>query len=121
MATVDRLADDLFIIDTQYRGQTRSIGVFLVLGDRPALVETGAGATVETVLDGIRAVGMDPASLTSIAVTHIHLDHAGATGALVRRYPHLDVYVHPIGAPHIVDPSRLVASARRLYGDELDV
>jgi glyoxylase-like metal-dependent hydrolase (beta-lactamase superfamily II) len=121
MATVDRLADDVFIIDTRYRGQTRSIGAFLVLGERPALVETGAGATIENVLDGIRATGVDPESLKAVAVTHIHLDHAGATGALVRRYPHLDVYAHTIGAPHLIDPSKLVASARRLYGDELDV
>jgi glyoxylase-like metal-dependent hydrolase (beta-lactamase superfamily II) len=120
MATVDRLADDLFIIDTQYRGQTRSVGAFVLLGERPALLETGAGVTIDNVLDGIRAIGLDPGSLAAIAVTHIHLDHAGATGALVRRYPHLDVYVHPIGAPHIIDPSKLIASARRLYGDELD-
>jgi glyoxylase-like metal-dependent hydrolase (beta-lactamase superfamily II) len=120
MATVDRLADDLFIIDTQYRGQTRSIGAFLLLGERPTLVETGAGATVANVLDGVRAVGLHPEALRAIAVTHIHLDHAGATGALVRRYPHLEVYVHAIGAPHIIDPSKLVASARRLYGDALD-
>jgi glyoxylase-like metal-dependent hydrolase (beta-lactamase superfamily II) len=120
MATVDRLADDLFIIDTQYRGQTRSIGAFLLLGERPALVETGAGTTVDNVLDGVRAVGLDPEALRAIAVTHIHLDHAGATGTLVRRYPHLEVYAHAIGAPHIIDPSKLVASARRLYGDALD-
>lgn len=120
MPTIDRLGNDLWVIDTGYRRQTRSIGAYLLLGERPALLETGPGATVDTVLDGVRAAGLDPADLRAIAVTHIHLDHAGAAGALVRRYPRLEVYAHTIGAPHVIDPSKLVTSARRLYGDALD-
>lgn len=121
MPAIEHLADDLVLIDTGYCGTPAVIGVYLLLGERPALVETGPASTVETVLEGVRAAGLDPSELRAVAVTHIHLDHAGAAGALLRRLPHLDVYVHPIGAPHMVDPSRLITSARRLYGHDLDM
>ncbi len=119
MVRIQRLADDLILIDSHYVDTPEAIGIYLLLGQRPALIETGPASTLETVLAGVRAAGLDPQDLRAVAVTHIHLDHAGATGALVRRYPHLDVYVHPIGEPHLIDPSRLVASAGRLYGDDL--
>jgi glyoxylase-like metal-dependent hydrolase (beta-lactamase superfamily II) len=120
MTRIERLADDLTLIDTLYDNTPQAVGVFLLTGDRPALIETGPASTVETLLDGIRAAGVDPRSLKALAVTHIHLDHAGAAGALLRRFPHLDVYVHPLGAPHLIDPSRLLQSAGRLYGEEMD-
>lgn len=119
MMRIDRLDDDLILIDTHYANTPQAIGSYLLLGERPALIETGPASTMEALLDGLRAAGLDPSDLRAVAVTHIHLDHAGATGLLVRRYPHLEVYVHPIGAPHLIDPSRLVASAARLYGDDL--
>ncbi len=120
MARIDHLAGDLILIDTDYSHTPEAIGVYLLLGERPALIETGPASTIETLLDGIRAAGLDPGDLQAIAVTHIHLDHAGAAGTLVTRFPHLDVYVHPVGAPHLIDPARLLASARRLYGDALE-
>jgi len=119
MTRIERLADDLILIDTHYVDIPQAVGCYLLLGERPALIETGPASTVETVLGGVRAAGLAPEDLRAVAVTHIHLDHAGATGTLVRRYPRLDVYVHPIGAPHLVDPSKLIASAARLYGDDL--
>ena len=120
MARIDHLAGDLILIDTDYSHTPEAIGAYLLLGERPALIETGPASTIETLLDGIRAAGLDPRDLQAIAVTHIHLDHAGAAGALVNRFPHLDVYVHPVGAPHLIDPARLLASARRLYGEALE-
>lgn len=120
MTRIERLADDLVLIDTGYCRVPNSIGVYLLLGGRPALVETGPASTVEAVVSGVRAAGLEPGDLQAVAVTHIHLDHAGGAGALVQRFPHLEVYVHPVGAPHLVDPARLVVSARRLYGDELE-
>jgi glyoxylase-like metal-dependent hydrolase (beta-lactamase superfamily II) len=119
MASITRLADDLILIDTHYLNTPEAIGVYLLLGDQPALIETGPASTLNHVIDGVRAAGLDPHDLQRIAVTHIHLDHAGGAGTLVRRFPHLQVYVHPVGAPHLIDPSRLLVSAARLYGDDL--
>lgn len=114
-----RLADDLILIDTHYQQTPDAIGVYLLVGDRPALIETGPASTIDAVLEGMREAGFNPVDLQAVAVTHIHLDHAGGAGTLVRRLPHLDVYLHPIGAPHLIDPTRLLASAVRLYGDDL--
>ena len=119
MASTTRLADDLILIDTHYLNTPEAIGVYLLLGERPALIETGPASTVDSVIDGIQAAGLNPGELQVLVVTHIHLDHAGGAGSLVRRFPHLHVYVHPIGAPHLIDPGRLLASAARLYGDDL--
>jgi glyoxylase-like metal-dependent hydrolase (beta-lactamase superfamily II) len=120
MERIRKLAPDLVLIDTGYTHTPEAVGVYLLLGDRPALIETGPATTVDAVLEGVRAAGVDPRQLQAAAVTHIHLDHAGGVGTLAQRLPQLQVYAHPIGAPHLVDPARLIVSARRLYGDDLD-
>ncbi len=120
MSRIERLGDDLVAIDVEYNHTEGAISAYLLLGTRPALIETGPASTVETLLEGIRQAGLDPMDLRAAAVTHIHLDHSGAAGTLAARIPELEVYVHPIGAPHLIDPARLVASARRLYGPSLD-
>jgi glyoxylase-like metal-dependent hydrolase (beta-lactamase superfamily II) len=79
------------------------------------LVDPGPASTIETLLAGI---GNRPPR--ALLLTHIHLDHAGASGSLVERFPGLEVYVHERGAPHLVDPARLLESARRLYGEDMD-
>jgi glyoxylase-like metal-dependent hydrolase (beta-lactamase superfamily II) len=81
-----------------------------------ALVEAGPASTLDALLAGIRAAGQDPADLSHILLTHIHLDHAAAAGQLARIAPNAAVHVHPLGAWHLADPSRLLASAARLYG-----
>jgi len=116
---VHHLAPDLVLIDTGYQGTPDAIAVYLLLGERPALIETGPASVAEAVLAGVRAAGVDPQDLRAAAVTHIHLDHAGGAGTLADRLPRLQVYVHPVGAPHLADPARLLASAGRLYGDAL--
>lgn len=93
---------------------------WLVPGDEPVLVETGSQSSVPVVLEALRGLGVGPADLAGIVVTHIHLDHAGGVGDLARAFPGATVYVHPVGARHLVDPSRLVASAGRVYGEALD-
>lgn len=93
-------------------GRERVIGCWQV-GD--VLIDPGPGSCLPTLLDALS--GLEP---RAVLLTHIHLDHAGASGALVRRWPGLEVYVHSRGAPHMVEPSRLLASARRLYGDDMD-
>src|SRR3989442_2428133 len=119
MARIERIADDLVVIDVHYNQTPEVIGSYLLLGERPALIETGPTSTLETLLAGVREAGVDPRDLRAVAVTHIHLDHAGGAGTLAQRFPQLDVYVHPVGAPHLIDPARLVTSAGRLYGDAL--
>ncbi|HEY8638488.1 MAG TPA: MBL fold metallo-hydrolase [Solirubrobacteraceae bacterium] len=100
------------LIDVRHLGCERVIGAWLVDG---VLVDPGPTVAHETLLDGL--AGEVP---RAIALTHIHLDHAGATGTLTRRWPDAEVWVHERGAPHLADPSRLMASATRLYGDDMD-
>jgi glyoxylase-like metal-dependent hydrolase (beta-lactamase superfamily II) len=97
-------------IDVRHRGREKVICCFDVDG---VLVDPGPQSCEETLLAGLG--GERPRALL---LTHIHFDHAGAAGSLVRRWPELDVYVHEVGAPHLANPDRLVASAARLYGGE---
>jgi glyoxylase-like metal-dependent hydrolase (beta-lactamase superfamily II) len=97
-------------IDVRHRGREKVIACFEVDG---VLVDPGPQSCEQTLLEGLG--GERPKALL---LTHIHFDHAGAAGALVRRWPDLEVYVHERGAPHMADPERLVASAARLYGGE---
>ncbi|MBI4277970.1 MAG: MBL fold metallo-hydrolase [Armatimonadetes bacterium] len=120
MSRIQSLAPDLILIDTHYRETPRAIGSYLLLGEHPALIESGPASTLENLLEGVRQAGVDPRDLRAVAVTHIHLDHAGAAGSLARMFPHLEVYVHPVGASHLIDPARLVASSRRTFGEVFD-
>lgn len=116
-----QLSENITLIDLQFQGRSETIAAYLVYdGDTAALIETGPASTVDTLLDGVQAAGVPLESLRHIFVTHIHLDHAGAAGVLSRRLPWTRVYVHPVGAPHLVDPSKLRASASRLYGDQME-
>jgi glyoxylase-like metal-dependent hydrolase (beta-lactamase superfamily II) len=105
-------------LDHQYQGFPHGIASY-VLSDG-TLVEAGPASTTPALLAGIRAAGYDPLRITRLFVTHIHLDHAGAAGVLLTRHlPNAQVFVHPKGAKHLIDPSKLVASAERLYGDRM--
>ena len=116
-----RLTENITAIDLQFQGRPEVIASYLFYdGNEAALIETGPTTTVETLIEGVQAAGVPLEALRQLIVTHIHLDHAGAAGILVRRFPWLRVYVHPVGAPHLADPSKLLASAKRLYGDKLD-
>jgi glyoxylase-like metal-dependent hydrolase (beta-lactamase superfamily II) len=88
--------------------------------DGPALFDCGPSTTIEALKAGLAANGLALTEIRHLLLSHIHLDHAGAAGALVREHPSLQVHVSGIGAPHLVDPSRLERSARRLYGDAFD-
>jgi len=111
---------DYETIDLAYHGLDEADAVFLFRTDRgPVLVESGPAVTLETLRTGLRSHGVDPTDIHAILLTHIHLDHAGAAGWFADHGA--EVHVHPFGARHLSDPSRLNASARRIYGDELDV
>ncbi len=115
-----RVEDDVWLIDTLYLGEPGVIASYLLEGaDGLALVDVGSAATVEHLLAGIVAAGHDPHDIRHVVLTHVHLDHAGATGTLTRLLPDARVYVHPLGARHLIDPSRLLASAARIYGDDM--
>ncbi len=106
------------MLDTGLAGAPEVNAVYIVEGQEPALVETGPPADLDSVLAGLDCAGLGPADLAHIVVTHIHLDHAGAAGHLTARFPRSTVWAHERGVPHIVDPTRLVASTARTYGPE---
>lgn len=115
-----QLADDLWLLDTLYQGEPGVIGSYLLTGAAgPALIDVGSAANLDTLLAAIAAAGVEPRAIRHIVLTHIHLDHAGAAGPLLQVCPEARVYVHAIGAPHLVDPSKLIASAGRIYGDQM--
>jgi glyoxylase-like metal-dependent hydrolase (beta-lactamase superfamily II) len=100
------------LIDLLHLGTERVIGCFQV-GD--VLIDPGPGSCLPTLIEAL-----GDARPKALLLTHIHLDHAGASGALVERWPDLEVYVHEVGAPHLIDPERLMASAQKLYGEDMD-
>jgi glyoxylase-like metal-dependent hydrolase (beta-lactamase superfamily II) len=108
------------LIDLRHLGRSRVIASYLLAGDEPALVDCGPTSCLAGLEAGLAGQGLGVEDLRHLLLTHIHLDHAGAAGALVRRNPELQVHVSEIGAPHLVDPSRLEASARRLYAEDFD-
>jgi glyoxylase-like metal-dependent hydrolase (beta-lactamase superfamily II) len=107
-------------IDTLLGGWTSVTAGYLIDGPEPVLVETGSQSSIESLLAALDGLNVSANDLAGIAVTHIHLDHAGGVGDVARAFPNATVYVHEKGARHLVDPSRLVASAAMVYGDLLD-
>jgi len=108
-------------IDLLHLGRERVIASYLLdTTDGPALLDCGPTTCVDALEAGLAAHGLALTDVRHLLLTHIHLDHAGAAGVLVRKHPGLQVHVSPIGAPHLVEPERLEASARRLYGDTFD-
>lgn len=118
---VRSLGGGLHLIDTGLAGFGGTVGVYLQeLSDgRFALIEAGAGSTEPAVASALRTVGYGPRDLAAVLVTHVHLDHAGGAGHL-SAWSDAPVYVHPRGAKHLADPSRLWSSAARIYGDAMD-
>jgi glyoxylase-like metal-dependent hydrolase (beta-lactamase superfamily II) len=114
------LGHDVFQIDTLMAGYTEITAGYLIRGDAPCLVETGTGPSAPIVRDALAQLGVGAADLATVVVTHIHLDHAGGAGDIAEMYPRAEIVVHERGARHLADPTRLMASARMVYGDALD-
>jgi glyoxylase-like metal-dependent hydrolase (beta-lactamase superfamily II) len=106
-------------LDLNFLDTPQVIAAYVLTGPtRAALIEAGPGSTLPHLLSGLRALGIQPGDVRDVLVTHIHLDHAGAAGWWAQQGA--TVHVHPFGAAHLIDPSRLLASARRIYGDMMD-
>ena len=114
------IAAGVLELDTLLGGWERVTAGYLVDGPAPVLVETGSQSSVPTLLAALDSLGVGAGDLASVIVTHIHLDHAGGVGDVARAFPGATVYVHEKGARHLVDPTRLVASAAQVYGPLLD-
>src|SRR4051812_36316837 len=117
---MERIGDGVTQIDTLLGGWTSVTAGYLVDGPEPVLVETGSQSSVPQLMAALEQLGVGPNDLAGIAVTHIHLDHAGGVGDVARAFPNATVYVHEKGARHLVDPTRLINSAAMVYGDRLD-
>jgi glyoxylase-like metal-dependent hydrolase (beta-lactamase superfamily II) len=117
---VTPLGHEVFQIDTRMAGYDGITAGYLIRGDRPCLVETGTAPSAPVVRDALAALGIGPADLATVVVTHIHLDHAGGAGDIAAMFPAAQIVVHQRGARHLADPSRLMAGARMVYGAALE-
>jgi glyoxylase-like metal-dependent hydrolase (beta-lactamase superfamily II) len=114
------LGNGVYAIDTQMSGYRGITAGYLILTDRPCLVETGTARSAPAVRDALASLGVGPGDLATVVVTHIHLDHAGGVGDISGMFPGAEVVVHERGARHLVDPERLMTSARRVFGSLID-
>ena len=109
------------VLDLEFGGQPEAIGVYLVdTEDGVALFDCGPASTLSALERRLEEQSLKLTDVRHLLLSHIHLDHAGAAGTIARRHPELMIWVSPVGAPHLVDPSRLERSARRLYGEMFD-
>lgn len=114
------LPSDIRLVDDQHLGRPQVIGTYVLLGDEPALVDPGPTSTLPNLEQGLEAIGLGLQDLRAVLLTHIHLDHAGAAGSIAAINPQVQVYVHGRGAPHLINPEKLIRSATMLYGDQMD-
>lgn len=109
----------IITIDLNFQDKTQAIASYLIRhNDGAVLIETGPGSTLPALEAALSAEGLSPRDITHVLVTHIHLDHAGAAGWLAKQGA--QIYVHPNGAPHLINPEKLIASATRIYGEKMD-
>ncbi len=119
VVTVD-LGNEVHGLDTLMSGYEGITAGYLIASARPCLVETGTARSAPAVQRALAALGIGPGDLATIAVTHIHLDHAGGVGDLAEAYPNAEIVVHQRGARHLADPAKLMSSAHRVFGDLMD-
>lgn len=106
-------------IDVNYLGMRQAIASYIILGpEGPVMIETGPASSIDGLISGLAELGLKPSDIKHTLVTHIHFDHAGAAGWMAQQGS--KVYVHELGYPHLLDPSKLMKSARRIYGDDMD-
>ena len=110
---------DIYTLDLNFQNVPQTIASYLIVGpDGPVLVETGPGSTLNNLITRLADHGVQPTDVKHVLVTHIHLDHAGAAGWWAQQGS--QIYVHPFGVPHLINPDRLISSASRIYGDKMN-
>ena len=112
-----KVSDQVYLLDTFALGHARTVAAYVVKGPRPTLVDCGYASSYASVLAGLSEIGVSPSDLRYVIPTHVHLDHAGATGRLLKEMPNAEVIAHEKGVPHLVDPARLIESATRVFGE----
>lgn len=110
---------DLYYVDTEMYDSREYGSVYILDADRPALVDTGTGYNYETILEGMAEVGIEPEELSVIALTHVHLDHAGGASILAENCPNADVCIHESGARFLRDPTRIWAGTKAVMGERI--
>ena len=115
-----KVTDDIYLIDAEVFGIPKFTSVYLIAGEKLALIESGPAKSAPLIIEGIKGFGFHPGDISYLIVTHIHLDHGGGAGTLIKEMPEARVVVHEKGARHMIDPSRLVNSSKRVFGDLID-
>jgi len=113
---ITQVEPNIYYLDSRKIGSFGVSGIYIVVGDGLTLIETGTSLIAPNILEAVREIGYHEGDIKRAIVTHIHLDHAGATGWFVQRLPDMKVYVHERGARHLLDPSKLIRSAETVYG-----
>jgi glyoxylase-like metal-dependent hydrolase (beta-lactamase superfamily II) len=113
-----QITENVFLIDDYDLSMAERTGTYVLKEEKITLIETSASPSVPYILEGLGALGISPADISYIIVTHIHLDHAGGAGLMLKHCPEAKVIVHPKGARHLSDPSRLIQGAKAVYGDK---
>jgi len=111
-----RVSERVYLLDTYALGQPGTVGAYLIKGPKPTLVDCGYASSWENVLAGMAEVGVMPTDLRYLVPTHVHLDHAGAAGRLLREMSNAEVIAHERSVPHLVDPTRLIESSTKVFG-----
>jgi glyoxylase-like metal-dependent hydrolase (beta-lactamase superfamily II) len=111
-----KISDRVYLLDTYAIGQPSTVSAFLIKGPKPTLVDCGYSSSYENVLSGLAEVGVMPSDIRYVVPTHVHLDHAGAAGRLLREMPNAEVIAHERGVPHLIDPTRLIESSTKVFG-----
>ena len=114
-----KFADGITAVDTEYVRPQMDAAHIVTVGTRAAIVDTGPNSAVPRVLAALAELGIERDAVEYLFLTHVHLDHAGGAGALMRELPRATAVIHPRGAPHMIDPAKLIAGTRAVYGDEL--
>jgi len=112
-----KVSERVYLLDTYALGQPGTVGAYLVKGPKPALVDCGYATSYDNVLKGLAEAGVMPSDVRYLIPTHVHLDHAGAAGRLLKEMPNAEVIAHERGVPHLVNPTRLIESSTKVFGE----